>query len=350
MMSTTHAAIALAGTTLLLATADPLTLSLALLGSQLPDIDTSTSLIGQIAFPISSWLEDRYPHRSVTHSLLATTTIGFLSLATAYLLGHQTWIYLKPAIALPLGHFLSCLSDCFTKQGVQLFWPESAWCVSVSNPRRRLRSGGTGEHSVLVGAIVLLLIGLSLAQGGGLTQQLGQSLGLRDQAIETFNAHASTAQVWAEVDGTWASDRTSAKGRYLVIDASGSEFVVTDGQGVYRTGSNLITTKLVTQTGAPTRRLVQTAQLKDDDVAATLTKLQSVYPKASIWVSGSLVVDALQDVKPIVDLRQVETIALGAESNPSLTLTYCPLDQAINRLRGQYGTGTLSAVVFSPGL
>lgn len=202
----------------------------------------------------------------------------------------------------------------------------------------------------MVGAIVLFAIGLTFAQGGGLTQQLGQSLGLRDQAIETFNTYASTAQVWAQVEGTWVSDRTSAKGRYLVIDASGSEFVITDGQGVYRTGSNLTITKLVTQTGAPTRRLVQTAQLKDDDVAATLTKLQSAYPKASIGISGSLVVDAPQDVKPIIDLRQMETIALGSETSASLTLTYCPLNQAINRLRGQYGTGTLSAVVFSPGL
>jgi inner membrane protein len=53
MMFTTHAAIALFGTSRLLSTADPLTLGLALLGSQLPDIDTSTSLIGQIAFPNS---------------------------------------------------------------------------------------------------------------------------------------------------------------------------------------------------------------------------------------------------------------------------------------------------------
>ena len=68
MMAITHAAISTAGVSLLLGTANPLPLALAVLGSQLPDVDTTTSVIGQIAFPVSSWIEDHYPHRSVTHS------------------------------------------------------------------------------------------------------------------------------------------------------------------------------------------------------------------------------------------------------------------------------------------
>ena len=81
MMAITHAAIgsatalraiAAAGTSLILGTAEPLPLGLAILGSQLPDIDTTTSTIGKIFYPISSWIEDRFPHRSITHSLLAT--------------------------------------------------------------------------------------------------------------------------------------------------------------------------------------------------------------------------------------------------------------------------------------
>jgi inner membrane protein len=51
-------------------------LGLAVIGSQLPDLDTTTSTIGKIFFPISSWIEDRFPHRSVTHCLLATAAIA----------------------------------------------------------------------------------------------------------------------------------------------------------------------------------------------------------------------------------------------------------------------------------
>jgi inner membrane protein len=81
MMSLTHAAIAVAGTSLILGTASPLALGLAILGSQLPDIDATTSTIGQIGYPITQWIEARYPHRTVTHCLLATVAIGGVSLA-----------------------------------------------------------------------------------------------------------------------------------------------------------------------------------------------------------------------------------------------------------------------------
>ena len=54
MMAITHAAIAAAGTSLVLGTFNPLPLGLAILGSQLPDLDTTTSTIGKIFFPLSS--------------------------------------------------------------------------------------------------------------------------------------------------------------------------------------------------------------------------------------------------------------------------------------------------------
>ena len=54
-MAITHACIATAGVSLRLSTADPLPLALAVLGSQLPDLDTTTSLIGQVCYPVSRW-------------------------------------------------------------------------------------------------------------------------------------------------------------------------------------------------------------------------------------------------------------------------------------------------------
>ena len=118
---------------------------MAILGSKIPDIDTTTSTIGlhsngcKIFYPISSRIEDRFPHRSVTHSLLATAGITAVSLGVNYFLLHGS---IKAAIALPLGHLLACFSDTFTKQKVHLFYPEPVWVISVSNPRRRLKTGG----------------------------------------------------------------------------------------------------------------------------------------------------------------------------------------------------------------
>lgn len=59
MMSVTHCAIAAAGTSLILGTTNPLALGLAIIGSQLPDLDTTTSTIGKIksAFPLALGLK-----------------------------------------------------------------------------------------------------------------------------------------------------------------------------------------------------------------------------------------------------------------------------------------------------
>lgn len=116
LMAITHACIATAGASLLLGTAQPLPLALAVLGSQLPDIDTTTSIIGQVFYSISSRIEERFPYRSVPHSLIATVAIAGVALPIGYALGD-----IKAAAAVPVGHLLACFSDCFTRQGVQLF-------------------------------------------------------------------------------------------------------------------------------------------------------------------------------------------------------------------------------------
>ena len=69
------------------------------MGSQLPDIDTTTSTIGKIFFPISSWIEDKYPHRIITHSLLAIAAITTVSFLVTYFVKKD--INLKLAIAIP---------------------------------------------------------------------------------------------------------------------------------------------------------------------------------------------------------------------------------------------------------
>ena len=266
MMSVTHCAIAAAGTSLILGTGQPLPIGLAILGSQLPDIDTTTSTIGKIFYPISSWIEDRFPHRSVTHSLLATAGITAVSLGVNYFFLHGSF---KAAIALPLGHLLACFSDTFTKQGVQLFYPEPVWAISVSNPRRRLKTGGAAELWVLGIAIALLTLGIHLANGGGVTQKVSQNLGLRDGIVRIYNQNASTNNVYANIKGYWTSDRTSADGKYLIIGNEGKEFVVSDGKGVYKTGEQIITNKVTTTVGEAATTEIRNLTFNDEDAIAS---------------------------------------------------------------------------------
>jgi inner membrane protein len=341
MMAITHAAIAAAGTSLILGTANPLTLGLAILGSQLPDIDTTTSAVGQICYPISNWIENRFPHRTVTHCLLMTVALTIASIAIGWKLG-----YLMQALALPLGHLLACFSDTFTKQGVQLFYPYPAWAVSVSNPRRRLKTGGAGELWVMAIAISLLVTGIYLATGGGITQQVSQTLGLKDGQVDLYNEKAAKHQMVANLTGVWASDRRKADGKYPIIAAEGSEFVITDGKGIYRTNEQIIPSRLVVEAGKPATTVTRSLVFDDQSPIGTLQALKSAYPGASIYLSGELVCDSvdLLKVSPVPDKLATLTKTDGG----TLKLVYHPIERAIADLKEQYASGTLSAKIIRP--
>lgn len=340
MMSLTHAAIATAGASLILATADPFTLALAVLGSQLPDLDTTTSAIGQICFPLSAWLEARFPHRTVTHSLLATVALTLVCGSIGYLTGH--W---RLSIALPLGHLLACFSDTFTKQGVQLFYPYPAWAVSVSNPRRRLKTGGAGELWVLGGAIAALLIGLYLATGGGITQQINQTLALKDGMIEVYNDNAARHHVYADIKGVWASDRSRADGRYFILNADGSEFIVTNAQGIYKTNAQIIVERLSTEVAAAATTQTVTVNLADEDATPKLQALLTNHPGGAIYLNGAIAIDLPEEVSIASPPNQLQTALLTGNT---LSFTYQPIEQALLILKDQYATGTLIAKVISP--
>lgn len=337
MMAVSHATIALAGTSLIFSTAEPLPLALAVVGSQLPDLDTTTSVIGQIAFPVSSWIEDRYPHRTITHSLVATVAIALLSFLGGLVLGDK-WMLM----ALPLGHLLSCFSDTFTRQGVQLFWPEPVWAVSVSNPNRRLRTGGTGEYWVLAGAIALFILGYNLAGGGGITAAVGEGLGLRDSAIATYNQSAATHTMYARVTGVWVGDRTRADGQYQILGAAGSEFIVTDGVNVFHTGQQMVVDKLVVETGPMGAATATTINFSDEPALPKLQELQAAYPGQRIYLSGAIALDFPEEVSLGIDPKVYPTAVLAGDM---LTLEYHPLDKAVLQLREQYVVGTLQVKV-----
>jgi inner membrane protein len=342
MMSITHSTIAAAGVSLILGTADPLPLGLAILGSQLPDLDTTQSLIGQVCYPISSWIEDRFPHRSVTHSLLATATLAALSIGIG-----QFWLSCgwKVALALPLGHLLACFSDCFTKQGVQLFWPEPAWAISVSNPRRRLTTGGASELWVLAIASACLCLGVYFANGGGVTAKVTQGLGLRDGAIATYNQNAASQQVWANIEGVFGSDRTKADGKYFILDTAGNEFIVVDRNGnLYQTNQQIVATKITTEVGTTVQTQIQTLTFDDEEAVPKLQQVRSQFPNAAIFITGDLQIDFPEDVEIPVQTGYPKTAVTGS----TLKLSYEGVEKAISYLTDQYAIGSLQVKIISP--
>lgn len=341
MMSVTHASLATAGTSLILGTADPLALLLSLIGSQLPDLDTSTSYIGQIFFPISRWLEARFPHRTITHSLLATGLLCAIALPIGYFTNNLLiWL------SLPLGHLLTCIADCFTVKGVQWFYPIPAWCWSVSNPKRRITTGEPSEYWVLVSAIALLVVGLHLGSSGGLTQQITTALGMTDGAIEVYNKKSPTHHVWADIKGIWSADRTRADGKYFVVANEGDSFIVTDGKGgFFKTGQQIMTERIAATIGNPATTQLLTVSFTDEEIAPKLQEIAASQPNALILLSGSIVVDLPENVRIPIEANRLQTAKLV---DKTVTLTFHTIELALQQLGEQYVTGTLTVKVINP--
>ena len=181
-------------------------------------------------------------------------------------------------------------------------------------------------------AIFLLIFGIWIADNGGIFQNLGQNLSLESAVVKTYNQNAATNHVYAEIQGFWESgprsgslrDRTPADGKYLILGNEGKEFIVTDGKGVYKTGAEIITSKVKTVIGSPSQNIIKTLRFDDEQATPQLNELKEKYPANLIVVTGELTID-LPDKIANYDTN-TKTFNL---SGNRLTFNNCLLENAI---------------------
>ncbi|MEP0750098.1 metal-dependent hydrolase [Coleofasciculus sp. FACHB-501] len=340
MMGLTHAAISAAATSIAITSADPWVLGIAALSSQIPDLDTTDSTAGKILYPVAAWIEKRYAHRTATHCINATIFLAIAALPLWYYFGNwHLWA------AVPLGHFFSAVADCFTKEGVCIFYPSPVRWVSAMNPNKRLRVGSTPEYWVLATAIAALLISYNIQTAGGLTLQLNQVLGNRDSVEQVLNKDGSTHLIYIDVQGVRASDRTRIKSRFFLVEQLGGNFLIQDQTGLYQTGKEIITSsvKAIATDNATTQ--IQPLTFNDEEPAAVLESLAAAHPGSAIYLSGSLSVDAPEELIITPTPGQFQSISSSGEL---IKLQYHPIELAAEQLLNQFATGQLTAKIVYP--
>ena len=165
---------------------------------------------------------------------------------------------------------------------------------------------------------------------------------MRNEIVKIYNQNAATNNVYAHVQGFWASDRTSADGKYLIIGNEGKEFIVTDGEGVYKTGQEIITSKVTTVVGEAANTEIRNLTFNDEDALPALQNLANSYLDSDIYISGNLTVDFPEDIKISISRNSYVTASLNGSK---LAFSYCSLEQAIALLNGQYALGTVEIKV-----
>jgi inner membrane protein len=105
------------------------------IGSLSPDLDNSKSWLGRLFPFISKPIENKFSHRTLTHSLLAIVFIWSIAVSSKFLFFTGNF---NP-IAFAIGYTSHILIDCASVQGVKILYPFSmrnaVFLLTPSNPK-----------------------------------------------------------------------------------------------------------------------------------------------------------------------------------------------------------------------
>lgn len=180
-------------------------------GSLLPDIDTTTSGLGRWIKPISSVIERRLGHRSLTHSLLGMLLLSF---SFSWILYFSAWVYLW----LLVGFFSHIVLDSHNVTGVPLLYPLRLEFVSIYDRGMRVKYGSSTEFSYLAAFTFASLILLPFSLDG-FSPWFHRALGAPYGAVEDYLRWRDEAEVWVFIQGHNLLTDEDINGSYRAIDA-----------------------------------------------------------------------------------------------------------------------------------
>jgi inner membrane protein len=330
-MYKTHMALAVAATSLILGTADPIVLSLSAVSCQLPDVDTTKSYSGRVLFPLSSYLEKRFAHRSITHSFLALAVFAIIIFPVTFL-GYQYYL------GMVSGYFWGFFGDVFTKSGVALFYPSKVRAICPANPRLRLSTGSSAEWFVLLILVIFAILSIQINSAGGIVRNFNQALGLPSGAIETVNQDASRYLLKAQIKGRNAITQEPIEKDYEVIQPlNQNDLLVKDELGTtYRVGNSqecqIIAVIMKIERVAAITTTVTNLFFDDEELYEKIAALS----QEGTYLSGTLTIFDTDGLIIPSHIDRYDTITLQPGSDLAYVRLIAASPEEVVRLLGDY--------------
>jgi len=261
----------------------PVLLAFAVLGALLPDIDTRDSTIGLTFSPVSIWVERRFGHRGITHSLVGLAIAGIL-FAPIVLYRFDCWLVFL------IGYFSHILIDAVNKTGVPLFYPSRIRAVMPGSEKYRIRVGTTPEY-VLLAALVIITVGVMQVNKVGAMQALHHLIRSPSDAVSDYRLWSNKYRVYAKVKGINSVTQEEIDARFEVIGTLDQQTLVVKAKdgAVYSVGpkkeNNIISGKVICEKGERIRVQVKTLHLKNQPLSDIL---KHVNPKGETHIFGKL--------------------------------------------------------------
>jgi inner membrane protein len=350
MMTLTHLAISGFMTSLVLGTADPLVVSVGAIAGLLPDVDISKSPAGRILFPISNLLEKRFPHRSCTHSILASLAIG----SVVYGLAYGAVISWRLAHAIEIGYTFGYLVDATTKSGIQLFFPATLRCVVPGNKNLRLSTGSNWEYAILVLVVAALLLVLNINTHGGMGFTFNEILATPRGVQELMNQKGNSHQIIVHINGVRTFDRARINNDFVVVEQrDANTFTIhptSKPDELYQVsnradiGHQIVSERITGKVGRKITTSIESLTWVDEEILPRLEQTIDRYPNAQMYLTGSIEID---DPEQIAIQVKPQQLATAIKQGRKLEFNSCPLGNAIGLLRDQWGSGQVRIRVIS---
>jgi inner membrane protein len=211
-------------------------LLLTIFASLLPDIDHTRSTVGKAFYPVAKWIDKRYGHRTITHSLPFFLVIsGFI-----YLLEFHTSlenIFLTFFFAF-LSHLLL---DMMTIQGIPLFYPfKRNPCVIPADPGLRIRGGSSQEFIVFGFFVMIMSFSYPLFQNG-----FWHTYNNQFATIKHLNSSNRKTEKILEVNYIFTNNSNQIQGSGLLVYSDNSKSIIwKENQEIIEISSEAVLEKL----------------------------------------------------------------------------------------------------------
>jgi membrane-bound metal-dependent hydrolase YbcI (DUF457 family) len=253
-------------------------------GSLLPDIDTTTSGVGKFLKPASRWIESKYGHRTVTHSLLFAVLVSALLLP----LGANL------CVALFLGICSHLLLDTLNVNGVPLLWPVRLMFWFMPGRSMRIRYGSTAETSFALVCVVVALVMWPLT-GDGFSTAFRRLVASPETAVADYIDLRQDRDVWAQVNGFNRETQEPMDGKYRIIEAIGRSGVLVEDEAghAYQVSQygQIVASRIRAYGGAPSvwknYRLDVGSRILNDVLTALPAGASAIYLTGVLELSGT---------------------------------------------------------------
>jgi inner membrane protein len=338
MMGITHLLISGTAASLLLGSADPTIIVVGAMGGLLPDIDISISPAGRLFPAISAYFESTMPHRSCTHSILASLVVGVASFAIAIFIPKL----LPIASALTIGYTFGWFADCFTISGIEIFWPYPLRCVCPSNKNLRLRTGSNTEYYILCVFVAIALAVFSINSRGGVLTQFNRLIASTSGVQGVYNKSGATHRIITNIKGVRAGDRSKVDGQFIIIQPNGTGFIVLEPSTnkIYKAAtdpdSQIVIEQITADVSTPAITTIESVFVEDQAIGEALSKFNRT--NTNVFVSGDL---SVEDFDTSVLPRDPYQFKFIDASPSSIKLEAAPLKVVMKLLGDEFASGSL---------